>query len=172
MLLFSTIRYFLLSLCCHGSFLARRDWRTLLVLAPKTSRLSGFPAFFFHLSSVICIRPWISIQGNACSILLWRVRVQSPQGSKVPYDFFYLHPQGMSYQDAVFSHLSFLFQLFPKYIFPLTTCLAWHHMLNESELSHLNAANTKIVLSISDALFTFPCCWFVKVGSTNITLNM
>lgn len=65
------------------------------------------------------------------------------------------------------------FLTFPQNTFlPLVTCLAWHHMLSESELSHLNAANTKIVLSISDALFTFPWCWFAKVGSTNITLNM
>lgn len=43
-------------------------------------------------------------------------------------------------------------------------------MLNESELSHLNAANTKIMLLISYAFFTFPC-WFAKVGSTIITRN-
>lgn len=64
----------------------------------------------------------------------------------------------MSYQGGIFKFI-IPFPTFPQNIFlPLVTCLAWHHMLNESELSHLNAADTKIVLLISDALFTFPRC--------------
>lgn len=79
----------------------------------------------------------------------------------------------MSYQNVAFFKFIIPFPTFPQNTFlPLTVRLAWHHMFNESELSDLNAANTKIVLSISDALFAFPCCWFVKVGSTNITLKM
>lgn len=50
-------------------------------------------------------------------------------------------------------------------------------MLNESELSHLNAANTKIVLSISDALLTFSfllVCksWLNKYDSKYVMLAL
>ena len=137
--------------------------RTLPVLVSRTFSLSGFLEVIFFLSSVIWIWPWLSTQGNVYySVLLWRFKkgygfLSIPRKS---HDFFYLRPQGWVAK-VVYSNLSFPFQLPPptqNIFLPLVTCLAWHHMLNESELSRLNAADTKIVLLISDALFTFPWC--------------
>ena len=88
---------------------------TPLVLVHRTFSLSGFPAFFFHLS-VIHVWPWLSTQGNACSDLSeeWE-RIQMPQGpKKVSWLLLVSSSTGMSYQDVVFSNLSSLFQLFPK----------------------------------------------------------
>ena len=137
--------------------------RTLPVLVSRTFSLSGFLEVIFFLSLVIWIWPWLSTQGNVYySVLLWRFKkgygfLSIPRKS---HDFFYLCPQGWVAK-VVYSNLSFPFQLPPptqNIFLPLVTCLAWHHMLNESELSHLNTADTKIVLLISDALFTFPWC--------------
>lgn len=100
--------------------------RTLLVLVPKTFSLSGFPAFIFHLLSVIHVWPWLPMQGNACSVPLWRIRKDTNASGFQEGPLWFLLPPstGMSYQDVAFSNLSSLFQLSPKIHFcPLQS--AW-----------------------------------------------
>lgn len=115
------------SLWWPRSLLACRDWRNWgstdwdsshsIVFVPKTFSLSDLPAFIFHLLSVICILCCLPIQGNACSVLLCRLkngyRVLRVPGRSL---MIFKKPLSteMSGQDVVYSNLLFLFQLFPK----------------------------------------------------------